>query len=79
MENIIKIVKSLEGSSLLLKEVSETIQNKAKEQQQGFLSMLIGSLGASSLGNMLAGKGIIGAGYKSKKKTRIFNSVSCFN
>ena len=44
MEDIIKIVKSLEDSGLLLKGVSETIQNEAKEQKGGFLSMLLGTL-----------------------------------
>ena len=53
-----KIVKSLEDSALLLKGVSETIQNEAKEQKKGFLSVLLGTLGASLLGNMLASKGI---------------------
>ena len=73
MEYIMKIVKSLEDSGLLLKGVSETIQNEAKEQKSGFLRMLLGTLGASLLGNMLAGKGmnrsgkgIIRAGYGSK-------------
>ena len=61
-----KMVKSPEGSGLLLKEVSETIENEAKEQKGGFLSMLLGTLGASLLGNMLAGKGINRAGYGSK-------------
>ena len=56
MEDIIKIVKSLEDSGLLLKEVSETIQNEAKVQKGGFINMLLGALGASLLGNMLAGK-----------------------
>ena len=58
MEDIIKIVKSLEDSGLLLKGVSETIQNEAKVQKGGFINMLLGALGASLLGNMLAGKGI---------------------
>ena len=62
MKDINKIVKSLEGSGLLLKRVSGTTQNEAKEQKGGFLSMLLGSLGASLLGNMLAGKGIKTAG-----------------
>ena len=53
-----KIVKSLEDSGLLLNGVSETIQNETKEQKGGFLSILLGTLGASLLGNMLAGKGI---------------------
>ena len=47
MEDIIKIVKSLEDSGLLLKEVSKIIQNEAKEQKGGFLSMLLGTLGTS--------------------------------
>ena len=61
-KNILKIVKSLEDSGLLLEGVSETITNEAKEQKGGFLSMLLGTLGASLLGNMLAGKGVIRAG-----------------
>ena len=67
MEDIIKIVKSLEDSSLLLKEVSETIRNEAKGQNGGFLGMLLGTLGASLLGNMLTDKGIIRAGYGNEK------------
>ena len=58
MENIIKIVKSLEDSRLLLKGVSKTLQNEAKEQKGGFLNMLLGTLGPSLLGNILAGKGM---------------------
>ena len=61
MEDIIKIVKSLEDSGLLLKRVTETVQNEVKEQKEGFFSMLLGTLGASLLGNILAGKGIIRA------------------
>ena len=67
MEDIIKIVKSLEDSGLLLKGVSETIQNEAKEQKRGFLCMLLGNLGAILLGNILVGKGIVRAGYENKK------------
>ena len=70
MKDIIKIVKSLEDSSLLLEGVSEKIQNEAKEQRGGFLSMLLGTLGAILLGNILAGRkinrsgeGVIRAGY----------------
>ena len=66
MEDIMKIVKSLQDSGLLLKGVSETIQNEAKGQKGGFLSVLLGTLGASLLGNMLADKGITRAGYGSK-------------
>ena len=53
MDDILKIVKSLEDSGVLLKGVSETIQNEAKEQIGGFLSMLLGTLGASLLGHLL--------------------------
>ena len=66
MDDILKIVKSLEDSGLLLKGVSETIQHEAKEQREGFLSMLLGTLGASLLGDILSkglsGKGVIRAG-----------------
>ena len=62
MKDILEIVKSLEDSGLLLKGVSETIKNEVKEQKGGFLSMLLGTLGASLLGNMLSGKGVIRAG-----------------
>ena len=62
MEDIIKIVKSLEDSGLLLKGVTETVQNEVKEQKGGFLSMLLGTLGASLLGNLLTGRGIYRAG-----------------
>ena len=59
IEDIIEIVKSLEDSGLLLKGVTETIQNEVKEQKGGFLSMLLGTLGASLLGNLLTGRGAI--------------------
>ena len=62
MEDIIKIVKFLEDLGLLLKGVTETVQNEAKEQKGGFLSMLLGTLGASLLGNLLTGRGIYRAG-----------------
>ena len=62
MDDILKIVKSLDNSGLLLKGVSETIQHEAKEQRGGFLSMLLGTLGASLLGDILSGKGVIRAG-----------------
>ena len=59
MEYIMKIVKSLAESGLLIKGVRETIKNEAKEQKGGFLSILLGTLGASLLGNLLTGKGTI--------------------
>ena len=90
IRDIIRIVKSLQDSGLLLKGVSKTIQNEAKEQKRGFLSMLLGTLGVSLPGNILAGKGInrageevIRAGYGNKDKiikTKwIFNAASSFN
>ena len=77
MDDILKIVKSLEDSNVLLRGVNETIQHEAKEQRGGFLSMLLGTLGASLLGDILskglsgkgvirAGEGTIRAGYGSK-------------
>ena len=75
MKDIIRIVKSFKDSGLLLKGVSETIQNEAKEQKEGFLSMLLGTLGASLLGNVLAdrginkaGEGVIRGGHGNKKQ-----------
>ena len=62
MNNIIKIIQALENSNILLKRVTKTIKNEIKEQKGGFLSMLLGTLGASLLGNLLAGKGIVRAG-----------------
>ena len=66
MDDILKIVKSLENSRVLLKSVSETIQREAKEQRGGFLSMLLGTLRASLLGDVLSkglsGRGVIRAG-----------------
>ena len=59
MKDIMKIVKSLEDSGLLLKGVTETVRNEVKEQKGGFVSMLLRTLGASLLGNILAGKGAI--------------------
>ena len=78
MDDILKIVKSLEDSRVLLKGFSETIQHEPKEQRGGFLSMLLGTLGASLLGDVLskslsgrgvirAGEGTIRAGYGSKR------------
>ena len=95
MKYIIKIVKSLEDSGLLLKGVSQIIQNEAKGQKGGFFSMLLGTLGASLLGNILAGKGVIRAGdgaimkrqgrgisiagYGSTIKKTNFHTASSFN
>ena len=62
MNGVMKIVKSLEESGLSINGVSETIQNELKEQKDGFISMLLGALSASLLGNILTGKGTIRAG-----------------
>ena len=58
MDDLINIVKSLEDNGLLIKRVTETVQNKIKEQKGGLLSMLLGTLGASLLGSLLTGKGL---------------------
>ena len=58
-----KIVQALDYSNILLKGVTKKIKNETKEQKGGFLSMLLGTLGASLLGNLLSGKGIVRAGY----------------
>ena len=68
MGDLIKIVKSLEDSGLLLKGVTESVQNEIKEQKGGFLSMLLGTLGAILLGNLLTGKGTFHAGKGVNKK-----------
>ena len=62
MNDIMKIIKALENSGILLKGVRKTIENETKEQRGGFLSMLLGTLGASLLGNLLTGKGMMRAG-----------------
>ena len=75
MKDIIEIVKFLEDTGLSMETVTETIQNEAKKQRGGFLSMLLGTLSASLLGNILAGKGInraeegvVRAGYGNKRQ-----------
>ena len=57
-----KIVQALEDSNILLKGVTKIIQNETKEQKVGFLSMLLGTLGASLLRNLLTGKETVRAG-----------------
>ena len=66
--DLIKIVKSLEDSGLLLKGITESVQNEIKEQKDGFLSMLLGTLGASLLGNLLTGKDAFHARKRVNKK-----------
>ena len=78
MQDLLKIVKLLEDSDILLDGITETVKNEVKDQKGGFLSMLLGTLGASLLGDLLtknlsarcvirAGEGIIRAGYGFKK------------
>ena len=67
MNDIMKIVQAFENSNILIKGVSKTIEIETKEQIGGFLSMLLGTLGASLLGNLLTGKGIVRAGTGNKK------------
>ena len=61
-EDIMKIVKSLKESGLLIKGITETIKNEAKKQKGGFLLMLLVTLVASMLGSALTGRGVIRAG-----------------
>ena len=86
MNDIIKIIQALEDSNILLKGVPKTIKNETKEQKGGFLSMLLGTLGANIIGNLLTGKGMVRAGSGhplssalQNKKNRIFNTTSSFN
>ena len=67
MNDIMKIFQALEDSNILLKGVNKTIKNETKEQKLGFLSMLLGTLEASLLGNLLTGKGIVRTGSGNKK------------
>ena len=66
MNGIMKIVQTFEDSGILLKVITKTIENETKEQNGGFLGMLLGTLGASLLGNMLADKGFLRAEYGNK-------------
>ena len=66
--DIMKIIQSLEDSNILLKGVTKTIENETKEQEGRFLRMLLGTLGASLLGNLLSGEGIVRAGSGNEKR-----------
>ena len=94
MNYIMKIIEALENSCILLKGRTKTIENETKEQRGGFLGMLLGTLGASLLGNLLtggkgmmragegivrAGDGIVRAGERSKKKRKFTITFSSFN
>ena len=77
MKDEAKIAESLEGSGLLIKGLSETIKNEKKEQKGGSLSMLLGTLPSSILGNVLPGRGVICAG-EGVKKSRSTFLVPCY-
>ena len=87
MNDFIKVIETLENSGILLKGVTETIENETKEQREGFLSMLLGTLGVSLLGNLLtgrkgmmrAGEGIVSAGEGSKKTPKFTITFSSIN
>ena len=87
MNDIMKIIEALENSGILLKGVTKTIENETKEERGGFLSMLLGTLGASLLGNLLsggkgivrAGEGVVRAGEGVKKKTKFTVTFSSIN
>ena len=76
VNDIMKIVQALEDSNILLKGVTKTIKKETKEQTGGFLSMLLGTLGASLLVNLLAEKGIVRAGFGNKKGKGIVRAAS---
>ena len=76
MNDIIKTVQALEDFNIVLKGVTKTTKNETKEQKGEFLGMLLNTLGARLLGNVLAGKGIVRTGYGSKKNS---DSTSSFN
>ena len=67
MNDIMKIVQPLEDSNTLLKGVTKTMKKETEEQKRGFLSMLLGTLGTSLLGNLSTGKGIVRANSGNKK------------
>ena len=67
MNSIIKNIQVLEDSNILFKGVTETIKNETREQRGGYLRMLLGTLASTLLGNILAGKEILRAGYGNKK------------
>ena len=62
-----KTIQAIKGSNNFLEGVSKTIKNERKEQKGGFLGMFLGTLGASLVGSILAGKGIVRAGFEKKK------------
>ena len=76
MNDILKIIQALENSNILLKGVTKTIKNETKEQKGGFLSMLLGTLDAGLLRNLLTGKEILRAGSRNRKGKGIVRAGS---
>ena len=76
MNDIMKIVQALEDSNILLKGITNTIKNETKEQKWWFLSMLLGTLGTTLLGNLLTGKRIVRAGSGNNKRKEIVRASS---
>ena len=74
INDIMKIVQALEDSNILLKGITKTIESETKEQKRWFLVMSLGTLGASLLGNMLTGKGMLRAGYGNKERKGILRA-----
>ena len=86
MNDIMKIIKSLEESGLLIKGVNETIRNEAQKPKGRFLIMVLGTLGTSLFRNLLGTKGTVRAGEDTIRAgkaqlelARIFNAASSFN
>ena len=73
MNNVIKIIQALENSNILLKGTTKANKNETKEQKGGFLSMLLGTLRASLLGNLLTGKGML-SWFRNNKGKRNFKN-----
>ena len=59
MNDLMKIVETLDDSNILSRRVTRTIKNETKEQKRGFLSTFLGTLGGSALGNLITGKGVV--------------------
>ena len=76
MNRTMKIIQALEDSNILLKGVTKIIKNETKEQKGGFLSVLLGTIGASLLGDLLTGKGTLRAGYGNNKRKGILRAGS---
>ena len=75
MDDIIKIIKSLENSGVLIDVVNETVKDEIKKQEGGYFGMLLQNLGASLLGNMVTGKDVLRAGKGVVRAGIVYNNV----